>query len=77
MQPFSDGCRHHHIIDPRTGFSNAELASETVVAPNAALADGLATVVMVLGEFAGEELISVLDDCTVRMIHKQDVSNAA
>lgn len=39
----------HHIFDPRTGQSPAELASVTVLAPSGILADGLATACMVLG----------------------------
>jgi len=40
---------HHHIVDPATGYSPQELASVTVLAPNAMLADGLSTAFMVMG----------------------------
>jgi len=53
MQPFSPDLRHHHILDPRTGLSSPELASATVVASRAHLADALATTVMVLGRDLG------------------------
>lgn len=46
---FSDDLRHHHIFDPRRGYSPAELASVTVAAPSCALADALAKVVFVDG----------------------------
>lgn len=36
--------RHSHVLDPRTGYPVDHLASVTVVAPTAAIADGLATV---------------------------------
>ncbi len=39
----------HHIIDPRLGHSPRELASATVIAPDTAYADALATSAMVLG----------------------------
>ena len=39
----------HHIVDPRTGRSQHEMASVTVVAASAMLADALATTAFVLG----------------------------
>jgi FAD:protein FMN transferase len=41
---FSADLRHHHIFDPRTGYSPPELASVTVLAPTCALADALTKV---------------------------------
>jgi thiamine biosynthesis lipoprotein len=40
---------NHHIFDPKTGHSPLELASASVLAPNALQADGLSTAFMVLG----------------------------
>jgi FAD:protein FMN transferase len=48
----------HHILDPRTGASPHAVASATVVAPGAMLADALATAAFVLGP---EEGIPFLD----------------
>ena len=48
----------HHIVDPRTGTSPRRVASATVVAPGAMLADALATAALVLGP---EEGIALLD----------------
>ncbi|MGI8914701.1 MAG: FAD:protein FMN transferase [Chloroflexota bacterium] len=48
----------HHIIDPRSGQSPAEVASVTVVAPNAMLADALSTAVFVLGPDRGLRLLA-------------------
>lgn len=39
----------HHILDPRTGTSAHTVASATVIAPGAMLADALATAAFVLG----------------------------
>jgi thiamine biosynthesis lipoprotein len=45
---FAEGDRHHHIFDPRTGYSPPELASVTVAASTCAMADAL-TKVMFMG----------------------------
>lgn len=60
---FSADFRHHHIIDPRVGFSAPELASCTVTAPDATLADALATACMVLGAGEGSELLTRFPGC--------------
>lgn len=62
-QPFSPDFRMHHILDPRTGISSPELASCTITAPNAALADGLATACMVLGSEKSIALLAALPGC--------------
>lgn len=51
------GKRYHHILDPRTGRPASALASVTVVAPKAALADALATGIFVLGPVKGLEVV--------------------
>jgi thiamine biosynthesis lipoprotein len=50
----------HHILDPRTGESPHAVASATVVASGAMLADALATAVFVLGPESGIELLDRL-----------------
>lgn len=70
MQPFTPDLQHHHIIDPRSGFSPPELASCTVTAPNVALADGLATAIMVLGNNDALDLIEPMEGCEAYMIGK-------
>jgi FAD:protein FMN transferase len=47
----------HHIIDPRTGDASTAVASATVVAPFAMVADGLATAAFVLGPERGIALM--------------------
>jgi thiamine biosynthesis lipoprotein len=63
MQPFTSDLKQHHILDPRTGYSSPELASSTVLAPDAATADALATLTMVLGPRRGRELLEDMPDC--------------
>lgn len=46
---FSPDRRHHHIFDPRTGYSPAELSCVAVAAPSCALADALTKVMFVAG----------------------------
>ena len=47
----------HHIVDPRSGESPDDVASVTVVAPNAMLADALSTAAFVLGPERGLQLL--------------------
>ena len=55
-----DYARLHHILEPRTGQPAGSVASATVIAPNAVLADGLATAAFVLGPTAGLALLDRL-----------------
>ncbi len=48
---------HHHILDPRTGESAARVASVTVVASSAMIADALSTAAFVLGPTRGIALL--------------------
>ena len=50
----------HHILDPRVGTSARAVASVTVVAPTAMLADALATAAFVLGPTDGIRLFDRL-----------------
>jgi FAD:protein FMN transferase len=52
----SSGGEGHHILDPRTGISANTVASVTVVAPTAMLADAIATAAFVLGPREGLQL---------------------
>ena len=46
---FSPDRRHHHIFNPHTGYSPAELSCVAVAAPSCALADALTKVMFVAG----------------------------
>jgi len=70
MQAFSTDLRQHHILDPRTGYSAPELASATVIAPSAMLADGLATAAMILNTATTLDLINGMVDCEACLITK-------
>ncbi len=69
MQSFTPDFVNHHIINPHTGHSSPELASVTVLAPTVALADGLATAVMVMGK-SGLDLVESLANCEAYAIEK-------
>lgn len=53
-----NGKKYSHIIDPRTGYPARGLASVTVFATSAELANGLSTSIMVMGKDAGLDLIN-------------------
>ena len=52
-----DGRKYSHTIDPKTGFPVSGIQSVTIIAPNAELADAMATPVMIMGVKAGLRLI--------------------
>ncbi|OUL98579.1 FAD:protein FMN transferase [Variovorax sp. JS1663] len=49
LTTFSTDRRHHHIFDPRTGYSPPSLSAVTVAAPSGAIADALTKVFFVAG----------------------------
>ncbi len=68
--PFSRDSRHHHIFDPQTGYSPAELASVSIVAPTAMAADALSTACFVLGPERSLEMIAKLADVDAYLVLK-------
>ncbi len=52
-----EGRRYHHLVDPRTGWPAVGLVSVSVLHESAAVADALATAVMVLGPRRGQALV--------------------
>jgi thiamine biosynthesis lipoprotein len=58
MQYFSQDMNHHHILDPRTGYSAPYIASSTVLAPNCMAADAIATALMVLEPREGIRILN-------------------
>ena len=55
-----EGERYSHIIDPRTGYPSKGIASVSVLASKAELADALATAVFVMGTDIGIDRIEQL-----------------
>ena len=53
-----NGKRYSHTINPKTGLPVTGIKSVTIIAPNAELADSLATPVMVMGVKIGLDLIN-------------------
>ena len=68
---FTPDYRHHHIFEPATGDSPSELASVTVLAPTALLADGLSTAFMVMGWERAQALAARLPAVGLMAIDKQ------
>lgn len=67
---FSSDFHSHHILDPATGQSPQELASVSIVAPSAMLADALSTAVFVLGAERGEALLQSMDNVDALFVFK-------
>ncbi len=63
-----DGKIYSHIIDTSTGCASDRLSSVTVICPNAADADALATAVSVMGKEKGLALIESLPDTDAILI---------
>lgn len=70
MQTFTSDFAHHHIVDPRTGYSSSELSSVTTTSPTVMMADALATAVMVLGVTEGLSLIENTPGCEALLVTK-------
>ena len=71
QQVFTPDFSQHHIVDPRTGRSPAELASATVLAPSATDADALSTACLVLGKDAGLALLEQLPHVAGLLVTKE------
>jgi thiamine biosynthesis lipoprotein len=77
LQSFAPDYTAHHILDPRRGVSAPELASVTVVAPTAVLADALATAIMVCGRRDGLALLQQFPGCAAYLVDKQMQATAS
>jgi len=54
------GKKYSHTIDPKTGLPVRGIKSVTIIAPNAELADAMATPVMIMGTETGLDMINQL-----------------
>lgn len=66
------GKRYSHTIDPKTGYPVSGIKSVTIVAPNAELADALATPVLVMGVRVGLDLINQMRGLAAIIIDDAD-----
>ena len=67
-----DGVRYSHIVDPGTGLGLTRRSSVTVVAPDGATADGLATAVSILGPERGLKLIAANKETAALVVQATD-----
>ncbi len=67
-----DGKRYSHTINPKTGLPITGIKSVTIIAPNAELADSLATPVTVMGVKVGLDLINQLQGIACVIIDDND-----
>jgi FAD:protein FMN transferase len=67
---FSADYVHHHIFDPIKGVSPRELSAVTVLAPQGATADALATAFMVMGSARALALAEILPGVETLLITK-------
>ena len=65
-----NGVRYSHIVDPRTGVGLTDHGLVTVVAPDCATADGLATAISVLGVDRGRQLADATPAVAVHIARK-------
>jgi FAD:protein FMN transferase len=72
-----DGVRHHHILDPRTGWPAKGTRSATVIAPEATLADALSTALLVLGPEHGMDVVKAWDGVEAVWVDDQGVVHAS
>ena len=65
-----DGVRYSHIIDPRTGQGVTERRAATVIAPDATLADALASAVSVMGEQGVHQLETSYPEAEISLVSR-------
>ena len=53
-----DGKKYSHTINPRTGYPITGIKSVTIITTNAEIADAMATPVMIMGVYAGLDMIN-------------------
>lgn len=63
-----DGRRYAHIVDPRTGLGVVDRSSVTVIAPDGATADSLATSVYILGPARGLALVEAIEGAAALIV---------
>ena len=67
-----DGKKYSHTISPKTGLPVTGIKSVTIIAPNAEIADAMATPVMIMGIHAGLFMIDQMKDIEAILIDDND-----
>lgn len=70
MQSFTEDMTEHHILHPRTGHSTPAVASATVLAESGAVADALATALLVMDVGNGLRVVEALNGCEAYVVGK-------
>lgn len=65
---FSPDKEAHYILNPKTGYSDSQCISVTIITESGTAADALATSVFVMGPDAGMNLVESLDDVECFMV---------
>lgn len=66
------GKKYSHTIDPKTGFPIIGIKSVTIIAPNAEIADAMATPVTIMGIQAGLDMINQIKNIEAIIIDDHD-----
>jgi len=67
-----NGKKYHHILNPETGYPANKCVSVTIIAPEAILADAIATGVFVMGPQKGMKLIETMSKVEGVIMYKED-----
>jgi len=71
-----NGIRYSHTIDPKTGYpARNQLLSATILAPDCATADGIATACMVMGKEKSIEFLDLHPEFDGYLIYSDDSGN--
>ena len=65
-----DGVRYSHIIDPRTGFGITQRRAATVIAPDATIADALASAISVMDDAGKAQLEQAYPGVSITLVSR-------
>lgn len=72
-----DGKKYSHTINPKTGLPVTGIKSVTIIAPNAEIADAMATPVTIMGVKAGLYMINQMKDIAAIIIDDNNTIHAS
>ena len=67
-----DGQKYSHTINPKTGLPVTGIKSVTIISTNAEIADAMATPVMIMGIYAGLDMINQIKDIEAIVIDDEN-----